>query len=192
MRNRRRDGRKAVLVIDMINDLEFEGGERLLVWALPIADHIAALARRARAAGIPVIYVNDNFGRWESDFRDLIERSCREGARGRPIVERVKPEPDDYYVLKPKHSGFFGTSLDILLEQLDVGTLILTGVAANICVLFTANDAYMREYDLIVPADCIAAEEDADYEHALAEIAKVLKADTRRSTGIDLDSPTGA
>ena len=145
-----------LLLIDVINDLEFDGGEALLAAALPMAERLAALKRRARAAGIPAIYVNDNFGRWRSDFRTLLNHCRRDGVRGRPVVERLLPESDDYFVLKPKHSGFFSTTLDTLLEYLRASTLILTGLTADNCVLFTASDAYLRDFQLVVPPDCVA------------------------------------
>ena len=129
----------ALLLIDVINDLEFEGGEALLPSALKMAAALAALKRRAKEQGIPVIYANDNFGRWRSDFPKLVEHCSREDARGREIVIQLKPEDDDYFVLKPKHSAFYSTTLDVLLRYLGARRLIITGIAANICVLFTAN-----------------------------------------------------
>ncbi len=178
----------ALLLIDLINDLEFPEGEQLLEHALPMADRVAELARRARQARIPVIYVNDNFGRWQSNFHSQIEHCLNDDVRGRPIAEKLRPEHQDYFVLKPKHSAFFSTTLDILLDYLGVQTVILAGVAGNICVLFTANDAYMRDFDLVVPADCVASNTEEENRHALNEMAKVLKADTRPSAEVDLEA----
>jgi nicotinamidase-related amidase len=178
----------ALLLIDVINDLDFPEGEQLLRHALPMARNILALKRRARESGIPAIYVNDNFGRWQSNFRALVEHCLEDGATGRPIVQLLAPDEDDYFVLKPKHSGFFSTTLDILLEYLRAETLIITGIAANICVLFTANDAYMRDFELIVPGDCVASNTEDDNRHALEQMNRVLKADTRASTALDLDA----
>ena len=172
----------ALLLIDVINDFEFPDGERLLSQALPAARSIAALKRRVQVDGVPVIYVNDNFGRWRSDFRAQVEHCLRDGVRGQPIAELLRPGDDDYFVLKPKHSGFFSTTLDMLLQYLGVQTIVLTGIAANICVLFTANDAYMRDYHLIVPRDCVASNTEDENRHALEQMADVLKADTRPST----------
>src|SRR5215210_8170490 len=177
----------ALLLIDVINDLEFEGGEKLLEQALPMARKLAALKRRANEAGIPAIYVNDNFGKWQSDFSKLLTHCLEEDVRGKPFVRQLKPDEDDYFVLKPKHSGFFSTTLDTLLEYLQAKTLILTGLAGNICVLFTANDAYMRDFHLVVPSDCIASNSAEENEHALELMKTVLKADTRPSTELDLD-----
>src|SRR5690242_12551549 len=127
----------ALLLIDVINDLEFPEGEQLLQHALPMAHRIAELKRRAEQAGVPVIYVNDNFGRWRSDFSAQVEHCLHDGVRGQPLAELLQPNENDYFVLKPKHSGFFSSALDLLLRYLEVKLVILTGVAANICVLFT-------------------------------------------------------
>ena len=176
----------ALIIIDVINDLEFEGGAELLEHALPMAERLAALAGRARAVGIPVVYANDNFGRWRSDFRALLERCLTSPVRGRRVVERLKPGPDDYFVLKPKHSAFYATVLPTLLEYLQVGTVILTGLATNMCVLMTAADAHMRDYALLVPEDCAAAERSRDHDWALHHMATVFDADVRPSTALDL------
>ena len=176
----------ALLLIDVINDLEFPEGDQMLSFALPMARRIAALKQRARQAGLPVVYVNDNFGRWQSDFNKQVDHCLHDGVRGRPITELLLPAEDDYFVLKPKHSGFFSTSLDILLDYLQVETLILAGIAGNNCVLFTANDAYMRDYRLLVPADCVASNTEAQNRAALEQIERVLKADIHPSGELDL------
>lgn len=172
----------ALLLIDLINDLDFTEGDALLEHALPAAKRVAELKQQAKKANVPVIYVNDNFGRWRSDFQAQVEHCSQAGCRGRPIVELLTPEHDDYFVLKPKHSGFFSTTLDTLLDYLSVKLVVMTGVASNICVLFTANDAYMRDLQLVVPRDCVAANTQADNEYAIAQMQNVLKADTRPST----------
>ncbi len=181
------ESRLALLVIDMINAFDFDGAEAMLPRARAAAQAIAALKRRARAAGVPVLYVNDNFGRWRSDFRSILGHVLKDGCRGKPIAELLRPESDDYFVLKPKHSGFQFTTLDVLLAHLGARTLILTGVAGNFCVLFTAHDAYMRDYRLIVPRDCIASQSEADDRYALEHMARVTKADTHASSELDLE-----
>jgi nicotinamidase-related amidase len=175
----------ALLLIDVINDLDFDSGPRLLEHALPMAERLSALKRRAKESGVPVVYVNDNFGRWQSDFKKLLEHCLDEGATGRPLAELLRPDEDDYFVLKPKHSGFFSTTLDTLLDYLQVKTLVLTGLTGDICVLFTASDAYMRDFHLFVPEDCVASSDPQENEHALEHMRRVLKADTRPSTEID-------
>jgi nicotinamidase-related amidase len=181
----------ALLLIDVINDLDFPKGDQLLRYALPMAERLVELKQRSREAGFPVIYVNDNFGRWRSDFNSQVEHCMNDGARGKAVVKRLKPEKDDYFVLKPKHSGFFSTTLDILLDYLGVKTVILTGIAGNICVLFTANDAYLRDFSLVVPCDCVVSNTDDENRNALGIMRKVLKADTRPSTELDLTALGG-
>jgi nicotinamidase-related amidase len=178
----------ALLLIDVINDLEFDGGEDLLAHALPMATQIAVLKRRATHAGIPAIYVNDNFGRWQSDFAKLLAHCLDDGVRGQPLAEQLQPERDDYFVLKPKHSGFYATTLDLLLRYLHTTTVILTGLTGDICVLFTANDAYMRDFHLVVPADCVASQDPDENRHALRHMRRVLKADIRPSTALNLQA----
>jgi nicotinamidase-related amidase len=176
----------ALLLIDVINDLEFPEGEQMLPVACEMATRIAALKLRANQAGIPVIYVNDNFGRWQSDFNKQVQHCRDDGVRGKPLVETVLPEDDDYTVLKPKHSGFYSTSLDVLLQYLGARTLILTGIAGNSCVHYTANDAYMRDFHIIVPADCVVSNTVEENEYALEQMRRFLKADTTLSEELDL------
>jgi len=172
----------ALLLIDVINALDFPEASQLLRHAVPMAERIAALKKRAKRNRVPTIYVNDNFGRWRSDFHAQVEHCLQDGVPGKPIVERLKPEANDYFVLKPKHSGFFSTTLDILLEYLEVEKVVLAGIATNICVLFTANDAYMRDFQLAVPSDCVASNSEEENRYALEQIRTILKADTRAST----------
>jgi nicotinamidase-related amidase len=172
----------ALIIVDVINDLDFPEAKQLARFVPALADKIARLKRRAKAARVPVIYVNDNFGRWRSDFRALIEH-CRKG-KSRSLIEKLYPEQDDYFVLKPKHSGFFSSTLETLLRYLRVRRLIITGIAGNFCVLFTANDAYMRDYELAIPCDCVISNTAKENTEALRLMGRYLKADTRRSQRI--------
>jgi nicotinamidase-related amidase len=181
----------ALLLIDVINDLEFPEGEQLLEFALPMAEKIAKLKAEARRLRIPVIYANDNFGRWQSNFSAQLKHCLSDNVRGQPIVKLLAPTDEDYFVLKPKHSAFYSTPLDILLKYLGARTLIVMGLAGNICVLFTANDAYQRDLRLVVPADCIASNTEADNQLALEQMQKILKADIRESDQLDLEKLAG-
>ena len=181
----------ALLLIDVINDFDFPEGEQLLRLALPVGENIARLKQRAKAAGIPAIYVNDNFGRWQSDLKKLVDHAVREDGRGKEFVKKLLPDDDDYFVLKPKHSGFYSTSLSLLLTHLTAKNLILTGIAGNNCVLFTANDAYMRDFKIFVPADCIVSNTEEENRHALEQMENVLKADTTIATELDLEKISG-
>jgi nicotinamidase-related amidase len=175
----------ALLMVDVINDLEFDGGDKLLIHALPMAVSLTALKKRAKAAGVPAIYANDNFGRWRSDFRMLVQHCLMDEVRGKQIVANLVPEEDDYFVLKPKHSAFFQTALDVLLKYLGVHTLILTGLAGDNCVLFSANDAYMRDFKIIVPSDCTASEDAEENRRVLKHMQRVLKATVIPSNAIE-------
>jgi nicotinamidase-related amidase len=165
----------ALFLIDVINDLAFEGSSALVAQAEPMAVRLATLKRRAAAAGVPCVYVNDNFGRWRSDFRQTVTHCTSRSSPGRRVSRRLRPTARDYFVLKPKHSGFFGTTLDTLLAALHIRRVILTGIAGNICVLFTANDAYMRELKIFAPADCVVSNTSEENDHALTQIQSVLK-----------------
>ena len=177
----------AMVLLDVINDLEFEGAEKLQRYILPMAKRLAELKHRAKQEKIPVIYVNDNYGKWQSDLNKLIDRCVKEDVRGKKLVELLRPDEDDYIVIKPKHSGFFSTNLEVLLKYLNAQTIILTGIAGDICVLFTANDAYMRDIGLFVPADCCASNEAEENERVLQLMERILKADIRPSTELNLN-----
>src|SRR3989440_8881461 len=172
----------ALLLIDVINDLEFPEATQMIDAAVKMARNLLRLKQRAGKAGVPAIYVNDNFGKWKSDFRRTIEHCSQSNVRGRKVAKILRPDEEDYFVLKPKHSGFFSTTLDTLLRYLGASRLILTGIAGNFCVLFTANDAYMRDYDLTVPSDCTVSNTPEENRQALTLMRKFLKADTRPST----------
>jgi nicotinamidase-related amidase len=176
----------ALLLIDVINDLEFPDGEQLLHQALPVAHRIAALKQNAKQLNIPVVYVNDNFGKWQSDFRKLVQHCLSPHVRGNPLAELLRPDENEYVVLKPKCSGFFGTTLDLLLAYLQAKALILTGLTGPLCVQFTANDAYMRDFHLFVPADCVASRTAEENATALHQMHTLLRADIRPSTALDL------
>jgi len=170
--------KSALLILDMINDLEFADGEKLLAQTLPILPSLKALRARCRRLKIPVIYCNDNFGRWQSNLEVLVKHCLKDKVRGEPLAEALKPGPKDYFVLKPRHSGFYCTTLDPLLGYLGVNQLIITGIAADICVLFTAHDAHMREFEICVPEDCVASNSASQTRWMLTHLRQVLKIST--------------
>lgn len=176
----------ALLLIDVINDFEFPGGAKLMRHALPAAKRIAALKDRCRVAGIPAIYVNDNFGKWRSDFKKLVTHCLKDNVRGQKVVELLKPARHDYFVMKAKHSAFYSTTLDLLMKYLGVETLILTGFTGDICILFTANDAYIRDYRLVIPADCVVSQDNTENQRALKYMQRVVDADIARSPELNL------
>lgn len=172
------------MLIDVINDLSFPGSKALIEQAEIMAPRLAAFRRRAARAGVPVIYVNDNFGKWRSDFRQTVTHCTAPASPGHRVAKRLRPTPRDYFVLKPKHSGFYGTTLATLLEELRIRRVIVTGIAGNICVLFTANDAYMRGLRIYAPADCIVSLTAEENALALQQIERVLKGVTPPSTAM--------
>jgi nicotinamidase-related amidase len=180
-------GGTALLIIDMINTLDFGGGQRMLPAAKAAAEAIVTLRDAADAAGVPVVYVNDNYDQWHSDRTRLVEFGRAEESVGKPLVDALEPRRDDFFVIKPQFSGFYATNLPVLLPRLKASRLVLTGIAADICVLFTAADAHMREYDLWVPEDCVAASDSNRTRWALEIMRGAMKADTRPTAALSLD-----
>lgn len=173
--------RSVLLLIDFINPLSFADAARLARPAVAAARRTARLKARLTAQGVQAIYANDNFGAWRSEFSRVVETCRARAGPARRLVELLAPASGDIAVLKPRHTAFYATPLDVLLAQLGARRLILAGVAADICVLFTASDAYVRGFELWVPSDCVAAESAARKRAALAFMARVLKAETRAS-----------
>ena len=176
----------ALVIVDVITDFDFPDGDALLDAARPAVAPIASLAERARATGVPVVYVNDNRGRWHDDFPAVLERAL--AGPGRDVAERLRPAPDDYLVLKPKHSAFFQTPFETLLDHLGTRTLVLTGLTADVCLVATALDATMRDFHLVVPSNATAAVEPADTEAALAYLRRVADAETPSAADVDFDA----
>jgi nicotinamidase-related amidase len=176
-----------LLIIDMINDFAFEEADKLFPAVMQAAERIAGLKKRATEAGIPTLYVNDNFGKWRNDFHKLVDYCLTSRCKGQSIAQLLQPGEDDYFVLKPKHSGFFATPLELLLKFLGTRRLILTGVAGDTCVLYTAADAYMRDFALCVPSDCTASLDRKANESALNQMKATLKADICPSTDVRLE-----
>lgn len=179
--------RVAVVLVDVLNALRFEGSERFVPRALAVAERIARLKKRAVEAKVPVVYVNDNAGRWRSDLSRVLEDCLHEDAPGRDASRLLLPEKRDYFVMKPKHSGFYSTALDTLLVYLQARRLVIAGFTVERCVLFTANDAFLRDYELYVPRDCTAAIDDGDSDAALRILERVLGAQTQASDELDFE-----
>lgn len=171
-------GQTALLIIDMINRFDFEGGARLGRAAVHAAPRIAQLRERFEEAQAPVIYVNDNFAQWQGEFHDLVRACEAEGGHAAEIVERLSPRQGDYYILKPKHSAFLATALDVLLAKLKVRQLVLTGLSADSCILATAQDANMREFKLWIPSGCVGSRTEVLKKQALALIKGARLAET--------------
>jgi nicotinamidase-related amidase len=165
----------ALIIIDIINSFQFEHGKTLAEKTFHIVKPLITLKDSFKKLNMPIIYVNDHYNLWQANLPKLIKH-CQND-HNQPFLQDVIPSEDDYFLIKPKHSAFYGTALNILLHQLQVKTLFLTGIAGNICVLFTANDAYMREYKLLIPKDCLASVHDDDQAYALKMMKNVLSAE---------------
>jgi nicotinamidase-related amidase len=168
--------RPALLLIDFINTLDFDGGEKLRRRALAAARRTRRLKEQARAEKVPTIYVNDHFGDWSANF-DAVLRRCEQSQHGAELARLLRPERGDISILKPRHSAFYGTPLEFLLDELEVDSVVLTGLQAHICILFSAHDAYLRRFRLWVPSGCVASETAAAEREALRHMAAVTGAD---------------
>lgn len=167
---------KALLLVDVFNPLDFPGARRLAPDAVRAAKAIASLASRCRESRWPLIYANDNFGHWRSDFAGVIRHCLALGGAAATIAGLLRPARSDYSILKPRHSAFYGTPLEFLLQDLGVRSLVVAGIAADSCVLYTSLDAHVRDFRLWVPRDCVAAES-ADWRmRALRQVERAAKA----------------
>lgn len=181
-------GGVGLLIIDMINALDFPGAERMRAKAETVAETVLALREQADRMNVPVVYVNDNYGQWHSEKSKIVEVCGSSGSQGGAIVARIAPREGDYFVIKPQFSGFYSTNLPVLLPKLGVSRLVLTGIAADICVLFTAADAHMREYQLWVPSDAVASEGAERTQWALDIMHKSMGAETASTGDLTLEA----
>lgn len=175
-------GKRALILVDFINLFDFEHSEKLAARAVEAAKRTAKLKERAKAAGVACIYANDNFGHWRSEFSKLVAECLAHEGPSATIAKLLRPQSDDYSVLKPRHSAFYESPLEFLLQELEVASLIVTGLSTDMCVFATAQDAYVRKYKLWIPADCVAADTAEHEREALDQMARTLKADIRPST----------
>ncbi|MCM3398043.1 isochorismatase family cysteine hydrolase [Oceanobacillus profundus] len=164
----------AVLFVDIINDFDFDGGDDLYRNTKAILPNLIKLKKFAKEKNLPTIYVNDHYGLWQADFHKIIE-NCKND-RSKEIIEALAPEEDDYFLIKPQHSAFFQTPLQSLLTDLKRSHLLMAGIAGDICILFTAKDAYMYQFGMHVPANCMASEAKENNDYALYLIRSVMKA----------------
>ncbi|MBS7456984.1 cysteine hydrolase family protein [Coralloluteibacterium stylophorae] len=174
----------ALVVIDMIGDFAFPGGAALARRAQPVAHAIADLKRRLGRHGVPTIYANDNYGHWRSDFRDIVARCGGADSLGAPVVDALRPTSEDYFVIKPRHSAFYGSPLEMLLDSLDVRVLVLAGMAGDRCVLATAADAHMRGFRMLAPADCVLSESAARHRRWQAQLSDAFGTTVLRASQI--------
>lgn len=164
----------AVLFIDVINHFDFDGGEKLFKHTEDILPNLISLKRFAKKNDLPIIYINDHYDLWQADFSKIISH-CK-NKRSAKIIDALKPDDQDYFLIKPMHSAFFQTPLQSLLTSLGVTYLIIAGIAGDICILFTAKDAYMYHFNMHIPKNCMASEEKEGNDYALYLMNSVMDA----------------
>ncbi len=184
-------GGVGLLLVDVINPMDFEGADALRGPAAAAARAIRALRDQADALGVPVVYVNDNYGHWGSEKAAIVAACGSASPAGWTLVDLLAPRPDDFFVIKPQFSGFYATNLPVLLPHLGVNRVVITGLVADICVLFTAADAHMREYGIWVPADAIASESAERRHWALSIMSRSMAAEIRPAAELALSDWVG-
>jgi nicotinamidase-related amidase len=171
--------RPALLLVDLFNRFDFEGGAALARHTLRILPALRRLREGFDARGLPVIHANDNFLAWNAGFPDLVAKCRADPGPASKLAEALAPLPHHCYLLKPRHSAFLATPLPLMLHDLRADGLVIAGVATDSCVLATAQDAKMRDLPFRVPGDCTAAISAARKAAALAIIRQGMLADTR-------------
>jgi nicotinamidase-related amidase len=176
--------RQALIILDMISEFDFSGWQQVLHEARRIAPAVARLRQRADRAGVPVIYVNDTGEEWESDQTAFLERCSAPDARGRDVAQRLRPRPRHYFIFKPRHSAFYATPLAPLLESMAIGEVMLAGMTSHQCVLFTAMDAHVRDFRIVVPSDCVGSPTRRQTSQALFMLREAVKARTPQAAAV--------
>ena len=169
---------RVLLLVDFINPLDFPGGQQLAPHAVAAARATAALKERLAAEGVAAIYANDNYGVWRSDFHSMVSTCLGLKGPAGEVARLLYPQAADLTILKPRHSAFYASPLELLLTEMQARELVICGLATDICVQLTAMDAFLREYRAWVPEDCTAAETPEAKAASLAYIADVLRFDT--------------
>ncbi|MCS0604349.1 cysteine hydrolase [Streptomyces sp. LP11] len=164
----------ALIVIDMINTYDHKDADLLRPSAERTVPVVADLLGRARRREAPVIYVNDNFGEWRSHHGELLDQAL--SGPHADLVDPLRPDADSLFVVKARHSVFFETPLHYVLHQRGISRLVLTGQVTEQCVLYSALDAHIRHYDVIVPRDAVAHIHEDLAEAALRMMAENMGA----------------
>jgi nicotinamidase-related amidase len=182
-------GATALLVVDMLNPYEHPEAERLARGVEGALPGIRTLLRRAGEAEAPIVYVNDNYGDWNSSSEELGKRAMA-GAHPE-LVEPILPASGQSFVVKARHSAFYETPLEYLLDQMGVERLVLSGQVAEQCILYSALDAYVRHFDVVIATDAVAAIYDELGKAALEMIERNMSAELTMAVEVDLSLVTG-
>ena len=176
--------RRVLILVDFINPLNFPGAEKLARPALGAARATVRLREQLDREKVAVVYANDNYGSWQSDFQGLVAQCCERDDISGEIARLLAPRPTDITLLKPRHSAFYCTALELLLKDMGARDLIVAGLSSDMCVQMTAADAFLRGYEGVwVPADCTAAETPQAKAASIKYMKDILKCDVRTSRG---------
>ena len=169
----------ALVVIDMLNTYDFPDADKLVPSAADVVPNISSLIARAQDEDVPVIYVNDNYGDWNSSADELLDA----GLKGKhpELVEPLRPPEEVSFVIKARHTIFYGTPLDHLLQSEEIDRLVLTGQVTEQCILYSALDAHVRHLDVAVPSDAVAYIHEDLHEAALKMMETNMSADVTPS-----------
>ncbi|MDX6680414.1 MAG: hypothetical protein QOG94_453 [Solirubrobacteraceae bacterium] len=169
--------RTALIVVDVLNPYDHEDADELVESMAAVVPSIAELVRRARDEDTPVIYVNDNYGHWNSSSDQLLHAALE--GRHPELVEPLRPPQDASFVIKARHSIFYETPLEYLLRQIDIDRVMLCGQVTEQCILYSALDAYVRHFALAVPPDAVAHIDAELADAALEMMRRNMRADVR-------------
>lgn len=177
--------RNALIVIDMLNTYDHPDAEILIPSVREALPRIVGLIERARDEGVPVIYVNDNFGEWRSHHGEIIQTTL--SGPHRDLVEPVLPDDDSLFVIKARHSIFYETPLTYLLSQLDVDHVVLCGQVTEQCVLYSALDAHIRHLDVTIPDDAVAHIHKDLAQASLQMMERNMNASIRKAATVEFE-----
>lgn len=164
---------KALLVIDMLNDFLDKDGALSIGDSKRIIENVSGRVKENRLNGNTIIYIMDRHLPQDAEFK-MFPKHCLKGDKGAEITKELTPEEGDYQIFKRRYSAFFGTDLDLTLRELGITELELCGVCTQICVLYTAADARMLNYDVTVLKDSVDSFDKAAHKFALEEMEKTL------------------
>jgi nicotinamidase-related amidase len=162
----------ALLLVDVLQAFDHEDGSRLLVSFRSRASALVDAVATARATDMPIIYANDDGGRWDGDGSGVVERALA-GPAGDTIA-RIRPRPGDSYILKPRYSAFVGTPLELLLRELDITRILLCGTATEMCVAQTAISARELGFKVTVVAAACACVDERDEQLAVDYLKRIV------------------
>lgn len=179
----------ALIVVDMINAYDHPDAEQLIPSVERVLPPMRRLIRRAREEDVPVIYVNDNFGKWRSHHDEILD-AVLQGPHA-ALVEPVRPDDESLFVVKARHSIFYETPLEYLLFQRGVQRIVLCGQVTEQCVLYSALDAHIRHFQVGVAQDAVAHIHPDLAGAALEMMARNMSAEVCDADGVELSGRGG-